>query len=63
MNDAYKKLYESIAESLTELSNMIVSLAMRTLSVKDYQDFVDEFTKKKTNKKEALFNDLSQKRS
>ena len=51
MNDPYRKLFESINKALTKLSNMIVWLAKRTLSVKDFMDFVDEFEEKQSNNK------------
>ena len=44
MNDPYKKFHESIINCLTKLGNMIVWLAKRTLSVRDYMEFVNEFS-------------------
>ena len=54
MNDPYMKLSEDISNALIKLSNMICWLAMRTLPVKDYNDFISEFKEKQDTKKDAL---------
>ena len=46
MNDPYQKAWESIGKSLSVQSKMVLWIAERTLSVKDYKEFIDEFTKK-----------------
>lgn len=46
MNDPIEKVFKDICKVLTRLSNMIVYVAERTLSAKDYIDFVNEFTEK-----------------
>ncbi len=46
MTDPYKKTWESIAEALSAQSKMIIWIAKRTLSAKDFQEFIDEFAKK-----------------
>lgn len=55
MTDPYKKAWESIGEALSTQSNMIVWIAERTLSAKDFKEFVDEFAKRpKDNYDELL---------
>lgn len=46
MNDPYEKSWETISKALSTQSKMILWIAERTLSVKDYKDFIDEFAKK-----------------
>ena len=46
MTDPYKKTWESIGKALSVQSKMILWIAERTLSAKDFQEFVDEFAKK-----------------
>ena len=52
MDDPYKEVFEAISKTLQKLSNMIVWIAKRTLSVKEYEEFADEFSNK-TETKEA----------
>ena len=40
---ANKEMFDSIAKAIVKLSNMICWLAERTLSVKDFKDFIDAF--------------------
>ena len=54
MNDPYEKAWESIGNALSTKSKMILWIAERTLSVKDYKEFLDEFTKKPDNHDELL---------
>lgn len=51
MNDPFKKLFEDISKTLIKLSNMIVFVAERTLSAKDYMDFIKEFAEKSVEDK------------
>ena len=46
MNDPYKRFHEDIVKAISKQTNMIVWLAKRTMSVKDYMDFVEEFGEK-----------------
>lgn len=46
MADPYRKAWESIGKALSVQSNMILWIAERALSAKEYKEFVDEFTKK-----------------
>lgn len=46
MKDPYEKVLDEIGKALTSYSKMILWIAERTLSVKDYKEFIDEFTKK-----------------
>jgi len=55
MNDPYEKTWESIGEALSTQSKMVLWIAERTLSAKDFKEFVDEFAKKpKDNHDELL---------
>lgn len=54
MNDPYEKAWESIGKALSAQSKMILWIAERTLSVKDYKDFIDEFTKKTEDNHDEL---------
>lgn len=49
MNDPYEKAWESIGKALSTQSKMVLWIAERTLSAKDYKEFVDEFAKKEDN--------------
>jgi len=46
MNDPYEKVFESIGKALSAQSKMVLWIAERTLSVKDFKEFIDEFSKK-----------------
>ena len=46
MTDPFAKVFKDIGKMFTRLSNMIIYVAERTLSAKDYIDFVNEFTEK-----------------
>lgn len=52
MHDPYKNLFESISKALTKLSNMICWVAKRTLTSKEFDEFVEEFTDKTDLKNE-----------
>lgn len=55
MNDPYEKTWKSIGEALSAQSKMVLWIAERTLSAKDFKEFVDEFAKKpKDNHDELL---------
>ena len=55
MSDPYEKAWEAIEKALTAQSRMILWIAERTLSAKDFKEFVDEFAKKpKDNHDEML---------
>lgn len=60
MKDPYAEVWEEITKAFNKQSKMIVELAARTLSVKDYKEFVDEFSKKADNK-DDLIEDLMKK--
>ena len=45
MNDPYEKAWESIGKALSAQSKMILWVAERTLSAKDFKEFADEFAK------------------
>ncbi len=54
MKDPYEKAWKSIEKALSTQSKMILWIAERTLSVKDYKEFYDEFTKKPENNHDEL---------
>ena len=60
MEDPYAEVWEEITKAFNKHSKMIVELAARTLSVKDYKEFVDEFSKKADNKDDPI-DDLMRK--
>lgn len=46
MKDPYEKAWESIEKALSTQSKMVLWIVERTLSAKEYMEFVDEFAKK-----------------
>ena len=55
MNDPYKEVFDAIADSFAKQAKIIGWIAERTLSAKDFKEFVDEFAKKpKDNHDELL---------
>lgn len=55
MNDPYVKALEAIGKALSAQSKMVLWIAERTLSAKEFQEFIDEFAKKpKDNHDELL---------
>lgn len=60
MEDPYKRVWEDIAKALTKESNMILWLAKRTLTVKEFGEFIDEFSEKKDDD-EIIWRDLKTK--
>ena len=51
MTDPYKQVFEDIVKALTNDSNMIVWLAKRLLSVKEFEEFINEFECKNNDDK------------
>ena len=51
MNDPYKEVFESISNTIKEHADMIVWLAERTLSVKEFKELIDKFGNKKDDDK------------
>ena len=43
MNDPYKEAFESMSNVLKQQTDMIVWLAERTLSVKEFKELIDKF--------------------
>ena len=60
MTDPYKKVWGSIGEAISAQSKMILWIAERTLSAKEFQEFVDEFAKKPEDNYDELL-DLMRK--
>ena len=54
MKDPYLKLAEDINKAMTKLANMLDWIAKRTLTTKDYLEFVDEFSEERPNVKDEL---------
>jgi hypothetical protein len=52
MNDPYEKVWEEIRKGFEQSIKMIKWIAERTLPVKDYKEFIDEFTEKHENSSE-----------
>lgn len=53
MTDPYKKTFEDIAKALIKQSEMIVWVAKRVLSAKDFWEFIAKFSEK-PDKSEVL---------
>ena len=58
MNDPYEKAWESIGKALSTQSKMVLWIAERTLSAKDFKEFVNEFAKKPENNHDELLDFL-----
>jgi len=56
MNDPYENAWESIGKALSTQSKMVLWIAERTLSAKDFKEFVDEFAKKPKDNHDELIN-------
>ena len=54
MKDPYENVWKEIIKEFKLTVKMIIWIAERTLSVKDYQEFIDEFTEKHDNHDEVL---------
>ena len=54
MNDPYEKTWESIGQALSTQLKMTLWIAERTLSMKDFKEFVDEFAKKPDDNHDEL---------
>ena len=54
MKDPYEKVWEEIRKGFNLNIEMIKWIAERTLSVKDYKEFIDEFTENHDNHDELL---------
>ena len=46
MKDPYEKAFETIAKEMATQSKIILWIAERTLTAKDFNEFLDEFVKK-----------------
>lgn len=62
MNDPYKKALESIGRALSIQSKMIFWIAERTLSAKDFKEFIDKFAKRSEDNHDELLDFLSKER-
>ena len=58
MTDPYRKAWESIGKALSIQSKMALWIAERTLSAKDFKEFVDEFAEKPEDNHDELLDFL-----
>ena len=58
MNDPYKKIWESIGKAISPPSKMVLWIAERTLSAKDFNEFVNEFAKKPEDNYDELLDSI-----
>jgi len=54
MTDPYEKAWESIGKALSTQSKIVLWIAERTLSAKDFKEFLDEFAKKPEDNHDEL---------
>ena len=54
MKDPYEKVWEEIRKGFNLNIEMIKWIAERTLSVKDYKEFIDEFAEKPEDNQNEL---------
>ena len=62
MNNPYEKVWESIGEALSAQSKMVLWIVERTLSAKDFKEFVDEFAKKPKDDHDELLDFIREER-
>ena len=58
MKDPYEKVWEAIEKALSAQSKMVLWIAERTLSAKDFKEFIDEFKKKPKDDHDELLDFL-----
>lgn len=58
MADPYRKAWESIGNALSAQSKMILWIAEKTLSAKEFKEFVDEFAKEPEDNHDELLDFL-----
>ena len=56
MKDPYEKVWDGINKAITGQGKMILWIAERTLSAKDFKEFIDEFVKKPHDHDELIDN-------
>jgi len=61
MTDPYEKVWDSIAAAFKSHTKAIIWIAERTLSAKDYKEFVDEFVKKPKDDHDDLLDFIRKK--
>lgn len=62
MNDPYEKAWEFVGKVLSAQSKMVLWIAERTLSAKDFKEFVDEFAKKLNDNHDELLDFVRKER-
>jgi hypothetical protein len=61
MKDPYEEVWKNIIESFNAQSKAILWIAERTLSAKDFKEFVDEFAKKPKDDHDELLDFIRKK--
>ena len=54
MSDPYEKAWEAIEKALSSQSKMVLWIAERTLSAKEFMEFINEFKKKPKDNHDEL---------
>lgn len=55
MKDPYAEVFEAIGNAIKKQTDMIVFIAEHTLTVKDYESFIEEFSQnKKDSEREQI---------
>lgn len=62
MKDPYAEVFEAIGNAIKKQTDMIVFIAKHTLTVNDYESFIEEFrTDKKDSEREQIINQVTVK--
>ena len=61
MKDPYYKIFTDIVKAINKTNERIAWIAKRTLSAKDFMEFIDEFSEK-TEKHEEMIEWMKQER-
>ena len=56
MEDPLKKLYRDIIKNINQLGDMIVWIAERTLTAKEFKEFIDRFSDKPAGERKGSTN-------
>lgn len=54
MKDQYEEVWDAIGKALSQHAKMILWIAERTLSIKEYKEFIDTFAKKPNSHDEVI---------
>ena len=50
MKDPYQEAFKQISDAIIKINNMIVELGKRTLTIKEYEDFITAIEEKEDKK-------------